>query len=411
MVEIKQNKFWYGVTKIASGLTAKFIFKRKFIRNEIKGKSGPFVVIANHEAAFDFVNLIGATKTPMHFVISHSFFSTIPVKGIMEKTGMIDKQQFQTSIKDISRMKAVIDQGKILALYPAGLMSEDGLPTPTPIATTQFLKWLGADIYVAKTQGSYFVMPKWRKNGFRPGKTTIDIYKLISKEELADIELAELDKRVNEALSFDAYRDQEANPVKYKGADNIEGLENVLYMCPHCKAEFSMRVKNKNTIYCEKCGFTEESDKYGFLHKIGEVGEEIRYVSDWSRLIYNDFKAKIESGENVELSSDATIHMIDYDKRKFVEVGSGNLSFCTDGLHFKGTVNGEEREMCVPTSTFPSLPFKPGKYIELQHGKEIFRCYLNDGALVMKFVNFVKISYELNAHMHAEHLHRVEQHA
>jgi 1-acyl-sn-glycerol-3-phosphate acyltransferase len=184
MIKLKQNKFLYRITQVASGIVSKVIFKPKYLRNEIKGKKGPLVVIANHEAALDFINLIGVSSVPMHFVISHSFFSTVPVRGIMEKTGMIDKQQFQTSVRDISRMKAVIDQGRILALYPAGLMSEDGRSTPIPAATTQFLKWLGVDIYVARTSGTYFVMPKWRRGGFRPGRTFMDVYRLISAEEL-----------------------------------------------------------------------------------------------------------------------------------------------------------------------------------------------------------------------------------
>ena len=35
--------------RIASFFVAKLIFKRKFIRNELKGKKGPLVVIANHQ--------------------------------------------------------------------------------------------------------------------------------------------------------------------------------------------------------------------------------------------------------------------------------------------------------------------------------------------------------------------------
>ena len=52
------NKFLYGLLKKLAWFVAVFACKRKFLRNEIKGKKGPFVIIANHEAAIDFVNLI-----------------------------------------------------------------------------------------------------------------------------------------------------------------------------------------------------------------------------------------------------------------------------------------------------------------------------------------------------------------
>ena len=49
----------------------------------------------------------------------------------------------------------------------------------------------------------------------------------------------------------------------------------------------------------------------------------------------------------------------------------------------------------MPVGAVPTLPFKPGKYLEVQQGKEIYRCVFSDGKLVMKYINLVKIYYEL----------------
>jgi len=113
-------------------------------------------------------------------------------------------------------------------------MCEDGLSTPIPAATYKFLKWLGVDVYVAKATGTYFVMPKWT-GGMRPGRTTMDIYKLFDARELADMDVETVKKRTEEALLFDAYREQEQMQVTYKHNDDLQGLENVLYMCPIVK--------------------------------------------------------------------------------------------------------------------------------------------------------------------------------
>ena len=61
--------FSYLLARIASFFVANIIFCRRFLRNELKSVRGPCVVIANHECALDFVNLIGATRRPMTFVI------------------------------------------------------------------------------------------------------------------------------------------------------------------------------------------------------------------------------------------------------------------------------------------------------------------------------------------------------
>ena len=390
----KYSKFWYKFAQIATKIIVGMWFKRKFIRNEVKGKKGPFVIIANHQTALDFANLMGVTREHISFVISNSFFSTNPLNNQMAKAGMIPKQQFQTGVGDLKRMRSVIDNGGILALYPAGLMCEDGRSTPIPVATYKFLQWLRADIYMARSIGAYFVMPKWSKKK-RPGRTLLDVYKLFDKDELRDMPLDEVKRRTDEALLFDAYREQERYKFKYKDCETIEGIEEVLYRCPCCTEKYSMAVKDTNTIYCKACGFAERSDEYGFLHKVSEVGEEIRYVSDFAEEIYSKVRKEVASGELGEISCKVKIQMIDYEKRKFEEVGYGTLGINKEYVSIKGEVKGETLDVSVQTAAFPSLPFGPGKYVEVQRGEDIYRCYPENPHSVMELVNVVKAHYEI----------------
>ncbi|MBE6729397.1 MAG: 1-acyl-sn-glycerol-3-phosphate acyltransferase [Ruminococcaceae bacterium] len=390
----KPNLLCYRVAQVVSFAVAKLIFKRRIIRNEIKGLKGPFVVIANHQAAYDFVNLINTTSRRMSFVISNSFYETLPIKKILDKIGVIPKQQFQTTVKDMRDMKAVIDSGNPLVIYPAGLMCEDGLSTPIPSATYKFLKWLGADVYVARSFGTYFVMPKWSK-GMRAGNTHLDIYKLFSKEELKNSSEAKIKEKAEKALLFDAYREQEEIKALYKNGANIEGLENVLYFCPVCKKEFTIEVKNKNTIYCTHCGFEQQSDKYSFMHLAGSVGKEIRYVSDWSRLIYNDLKEKLIRTPNTVLEAQTVIEMINPEKHRFEKVGEGNITLTKAGFTLRGEISGEKTEIFTSINQIPTLPFSPGNYFEIQNGDIIYRLRLKDAKLIMKFINTVKAFYEI----------------
>lgn len=385
----------YRVAQAISGALSSVVFKRKFIRNELKNIEGPAVVIGNHQAALDFTTLIGATKRPITFVVSYSFYNTLPIRSLMDKIGVIPKQQFQTTIKEIVQMKTAVKDGKILMLYPAGLMCEDGLSTPIPCSTYAFLKRLDADVYVARTAGTYFCTPKWSAK-IRPGRTYMDIYKLITKEELAVLSPEEIEVSVKNALLFDAYREQEQALVKYRGADNVQGLENVLYICPHCKKEFTIQVKNKKTLYCTECGFEHTSDEYGFLHNSGKVGEEIRYVSDWARFISDEVENGIKNGLITEISADATVQTINLKKKKYLDVGRAKITLNSKKFIIDGTINGESAYIEVPIATFSSIPFKPGCRFEIQHNKCSYRCVLDDGKLAQKFVNIVKKYYELN---------------
>lgn len=390
----RPNLFYYRLAQGVSHVVANCIFKRKLLRNEIKNLKGPFVVIANHQAAYDFVNLIGTCKRPMSFVISNSFYQSLPIQGVLDKMAVIPKQQFQTNVADLKKIRAVIQAGEPVVIYPAGLMCEDGLSTPIPAATYKLFGWLGVDVYMAKTCGTYFAMPKWT-SGFRPGKTTLDVYKLFDKEELKSLDLDTIRERTEQALLFDAYREQEQLMVKYKKAKDLRGLENVLYTCPHCGAEFSMTVKEESSLYCESCGYAQTGDEYGFFHKTSDHGQQIRYVSDWSRKIFQGVKEKLSRGEDTVLSAKTAIHVVDPKKKKYMPMGHGTVTLSPEKFLIEGTLKGEDISVSIPVAPFPTLPFSPGKYIEIQDGQTIYRCVLEDGKLAMKFINMVKAFYEL----------------
>ena len=389
----RPNKAIYRVAQGVSWVVARGVFRRELLRDEIRDAKGPFVVIANHQSKLDFVNLIGTCKRPMSFVISKSFYSTLPISGLLKKMGVIPKQQFQTAVSDMKRMKAVVAHGEPLVIYPAGLMCEDGLSTPIPGATYKFLKWLDVDVYVARSCGTYFAMPKWAK-GTRPGKTTLDIYKLFSREELHQLPIDTIQEKTEQALLFDAYREQEQLQVPY--SDDIRGLENVLYVCPHCHKEFTMAVRDKNTLSCTACGYEQQSDKQGFFHNKKGIGPEIRYASDWSRMIFQDMKLALEEDPQMALQCNTQILMVDEKKHKFVPAGQGVLKLRDGVFCFQGELNGEQTTMDMPVAGIPTLPFTPGKHLEIQQGDTIYRCVLADGKLVMKFINMVKLYHQMS---------------
>ena len=126
------------------------------------------------------------------------------------------------------------------------------------------------------------------------------------------------------------------------------------------------------------------------------MGEEIRYVSDWSRLIHKRLKERIRQGQDADLSTPVTIRMVDTQKKKFVDVGQGILHLNRDRFRIAGQIHGQDTDLTVSLSGIPTLPFSPGKHLEIQQGSTIYRCVPQDGRLVMKLIQMVKIFYELS---------------
>ncbi len=390
----KPSPLHYHVAQVVCWLFAKVIFRRKVLRNEIKGVTGPYVVIANHQAAYDFASLLSLIWRPMTFVISNSFYNSLPISGFLNRMGVIPKQQFQTTVTDMKNMKAVVDAGQPLVIYPAGLMCEDGLSTPTPAATYKFLKWLGVDIYVARISGTYFAMPKW-SSGFRPGRTYLDVYKLISAQELADMDLDTVREKTDRALLYDAYREQEELRVKYRHGSDIRGLANVLYVCPHCGSEHTVQARETSTLYCQACGYEQTADEYGFFHNTKGLGPELRYASDWSRMIYHRLARQVRAGEITTLTCSARIQTIDYKKHKFQDIGQAQVTLNQEHFRLQGTICAEAADLQISIAGLPTLPFSPGRYFEIQDGRTVYRCIPEDGRVVMKVINLVKIFYKI----------------
>lgn len=391
------NKGIYCLAKTAGTVFAGLVFRRKILRNELKTNcpQGAFVVLANHEAALDFVNLIGVTRRRLRFVLSRSFFHTLPIPRILEGMGVIAKQQFQSTPGDLMRMKAVLDRQEPLVLYPAGLMCEDGISTPIPDSTYGFLQWLGVDVYVARTYGSYFVMPKWGR-GLRPGRTEMEIYRLFTAEELKAAAEREIREKVCDALEFDAYREQESRRFRYLRGSDLRGLETVLYACPHCGREYTVQVHHRSTLRCSACGYAEQSDRSGFLHRVSDFGPELRYVSDWSRMIQDGIRRQLLEQPELALQEPVEIRMIDYQKHKYVAVGQGILRLNREEFLLTGTIHAEPAELHFATRVFPTLPFVPGKQLELQTSRESYRCVFADGKKAAKFIHMLKAAYELH---------------
>jgi 1-acyl-sn-glycerol-3-phosphate acyltransferase len=300
----KPNSFVYGLFYAICKVIGKLCFNLKILRNETKNvkENESFVVLANHEASIDFIPVACAVRRKIHFVISNSFYETLPIKSLMSACGVLPKNQFQTMVEDLKKMKLCIENGMPVAIFPAGLMTADGVTTPIPTSTGKSLKWFDKDVYIAKSVGSYLTCPKWSKK-MRKGQITVDVYKFMSKEEIRETDEKEIQRRIEKELYFNAYENQLANPIKYKGGNDIRGFENVLYKCPNCKTEYSTVVEGKSLIKCTACKYQALADNYGFLNKVGE-NEVFKLPNKWFELIESELKEEIVATENYKLTGE-----------------------------------------------------------------------------------------------------------
>lgn len=390
----RPNRFIFGLARTISRFLCRFVINAKVVRNELEGKTGRCVIIANHESVIDVLPAYTVVPPKTHFVVSKAMMQSMPIAPLMEMCGAIGKNQFQTSALDMRRMKAVLDHDEPLMLYPAGLMTESGASTPIPLATAKVLKWFKADIYVARVNGTYLTNPKWAKVK-RKGEITIELYKLASQEEFNALSDEDAARLVTDHLSFDAYRHNDEKKVYYKNGDNVEGLEHVLYKCPSCGSEFTMWVRGKNKLCCEECGYTVKSDNYGILSLVGDGEPIYKYPSDWHNYIEESVYEFVKEHPNFYYETQAEIHAINEKKHRYEPIGKGTISFDFDKFVMSGVIRGKDFVEEIPTHAFPILPFRPGAYFEIQHGENIYRIIPNNPNIVMKWIFTLKATFRL----------------
>lgn len=370
MASYKKPKFLtYYFFKFLCVIVSKLFFNLKIKRNELKKKKGPYLVIANHQSIMDFINAYAAIPTRTHFVLSYSFYNTAGFKKTMDNIGCIPKQQFQTTVKEMMQMKNVITNNMPLAIYPVGIMTENGMSTNPGPSIATLLKFLETDVYIAKSEGAYLTYPKWSKK-IRKGRVYLDIYKALSKEQVKTLSSEQLYDILAMNLKYNDYNFSAINHIKYKNGNNVEGLNYVLYQCPDCNSEYSITSK-KDTLTCSNCGYTVKANKYGLLSLI-KGSTHYKKPSDW----YLDMQAmlanKIKHTSDYAFVANGKILMIN-SKNKFEEVGYGTVTLNKQNIILDGTINNEQVKIVLTTSSYPLLPFKPGHHVELQKEKEIYR--------------------------------------
>jgi hypothetical protein len=392
----KPNRFVFWLFKTASKFAAKFLYNCKIGKNELKGSKGRRVLIVNHESAIDFIFVGASLRENAHMVISSSFYQSVPsMYQFLKRSGVIPKNQFQTSLTDMRLMKQAVESERPLILYPAGLMTESGESTLIPNATGKTLKWLDADIYLAKISGSYLTKPKWSAVK-RKGKITIDITKFMDREQVKALSNEEMQTAITDALYFDAYKHNDVKRVEYKNGDNVEGLEHVLFRCPKCGKEYGLQVSGKNALICDACGLTLTADKCGLFTVTGIDNPDFKYASTIYNKIVADYSEEIKNDQNFRLETSAEVHMINDKKHKYVPVGNAKVTLDKENLILDGDINGQPFYKEIFSGSYPILPFIPGKRFEIQDGSTIYRIVPKDGKCVTKWITAFKTLFNIH---------------
>ena len=91
-----------------------------------------------------------------------------------------------------------------------------------------------------RTSGAFLRDPLYNMLQLRKVKVSAKMKYVLSPEEIKEKSVDELNEILRDLFSFDYFREQKENNIRVTEPFRADGLNRVLYKCPHCLSEGKM---------------------------------------------------------------------------------------------------------------------------------------------------------------------------
>ena len=251
----KKNKKWlkfrHKVVRTLLGWTLGVYSKLKYnikIEKFKQPKKEPYLILLNHQTAFDqfFVGL--AFKQPVYYLASEDIFSIgFASKLIKYLVEPIPIKKQTTDIRAVLNCIKVSKEGGTIAIAPEGNRTYSGKTEYMNPSIVQMVRKLNVPVALYRLEGGYGVHPRW-SDVVRRGKMRGYVARVLEPEEFAQMSDDELFAAISETL----YVNEAVADAEFHHNKLAEYLERAIYVCPYCG--LSTFESHENIVECKKCG-------------------------------------------------------------------------------------------------------------------------------------------------------------
>lgn len=343
---------------------------------------GPAIILSNHTSFYDFIFTVRAAYPHrINFMVAAKYFNDSLLGPILRAAHAIPKHLFQPDLAAVKSTFGVLKNNGIVGIFPEGQISPIGKTYQIDDNIAKLVKKSKVPVYVIKHHHAYFVNPPWSKKTFK-GRIHTTVDQIITKEDCLNNTVAELQQKIQVALDYNASQYVKIDPIKVK-VQPIEGLQYVLYRCPHCEKD-SLQAKGK-ALHCIDCGlelsFNEDTT-------IGSYRIDELYQQQ-----IDDMRRRITSTVHYTLTGSVTLEM--FVGKKVMTVGKGILTMNGTTYEYRGTQHGKPVVLNFPTKAIPTLPADLGQNVQIYSDDELYQFHLDDGRLSVPMVIAGELFYQL----------------
>ena len=379
----KPNIFFRTLIRV---LSAKDLIPIRFTHKKVdieRAGKGPYLILMNHSCFLD-MEIASAIFYPMPYGIVTTSDAFVGKDWLMRQIGCIATQKFVsdlTLVRDIDYM--LKKNNTSVLMFPEAGYSLDGRATPLPRKMGGLLKLLKVPVLSVHVDGAFLRTPLYNALKSRKVPVSAEVKCLLTADEIRDKSVEELDAILDEAFTFDHFKWQKENNVRINAPDRAQGLERILYKCPHCQKEGQMKGEGEH-LTCHACG------KKWYLTDLGEMqaveGEtEISHIPSWFDWERECVRRDLVEG-TYSLESDVEIAML-VDHRSIYLVGDGHLSHSTEGFVLTGC-DGKLEYTQKPRASYSINSdyyfYERGDIISIGNRDCLYYCFPKDNTPVLK---------------------------
>jgi 1-acyl-sn-glycerol-3-phosphate acyltransferase len=307
--------------------TTKLIFQPRITGREHMPLTGPCFLYGNHSNFFDpfFLN-VDLTLEPTAGVMTRDqFHKTIP-RIFMDSIGIVPTSKYVPEPGVIRQVIRMIDQKRMIVIFPEGGRRWDGRPKPLIDATLKLFWRMGIPVHPVQLHGSHLAWPRWAKF---PRRSSVEVRWL---EPLSASDFDDYDtfaEACRQRIDFDEYSPPEG-AWPQNGWKTASGLERLLYRCPNSGISGALYTYSGNRVASLASDFDMEVTTFSRL--VDREGEEHSLIDIYDQMRGLDMA--IDKDGTLLEENGASFFTVD-DKYNLVKLGKGYVELTKSAIRFR----------------------------------------------------------------------------
>ena len=301
-------------------------------RNLEAAGEGPWLILMNHSS---FVDLKLAYKVlfPRPFCIVCTSDGFVGKPWLMRLIGCIPTKKFVSDLGLVGKMLYTLKEKQTsVLLFPEASYSFDGRATPLPRRMGILLKKLDVPVVQISTKGAFARDPLYNGLQNRKVQVSAEISCLLTREQIKEMSVQELDTVLDEAFHYDHFAWQKENNVVIDEPFRADGLERILYRCSTCNCETAMEGKGTE-LTCHQCGTRHRLSTLGELEQYDGTSR-FSHIPDWYQWERDCVREELAAG-TYRMDIPVRIGMM-VDYKAIYMVGEGRLVHTLEGFELTG---------------------------------------------------------------------------